>query len=70
MVSVKECGYVQPSQENVNIRLELVGEQAKKFEELKKLRGLKNNCELVRQLIIEAIRRELPSKLKTVAVTE
>ena len=48
-----------PSQEPVNIRLELVGEQAKMFEKLKKIRGLKNSSELVRQLISEAVRREI-----------
>jgi len=50
---------VPPSQDVVNIRLELLGEQAKKFQKLKKFRGLKNSSELVRQLIIEAVRREI-----------
>ena len=48
-----------PSQEVVNIRLELEGEQAKIFKKLKKFRGLKNSSELVRQLISEAVRREI-----------
>jgi len=44
----------------VNIRVELDGELAGMFDELKRLRGLKNNSELVRQLIAEAKKRETP----------
>jgi metal-responsive CopG/Arc/MetJ family transcriptional regulator len=42
----------------VNIRVELDGELAQMFNELKGIRGLKNNSELVRQLITEAKKRE------------
>jgi len=42
----------------IHIRVELEGEQARMFEDLKRLRGLKNNSELVRQLIVEASKRE------------
>ena len=44
----------------VNIRLELSGDEAKRFVALKEKRGLKNNSELVRQLLKEAQERELP----------
>jgi len=44
--------------DRVNIRVELNGELAHMFEKLKRLRGLKNNTELVRQLIVEARGRE------------
>ena len=44
--------------QKVNIRVTLEGELARKFLELKKIRGLLANCELVRQLIVEAKRRE------------
>lgn len=43
---------------HVNIRVELDGELGRMFEQLKRLRGLKNNSELVRQLITEAKKRE------------
>ena len=55
-----------PSQGIVNIRLELEGEQAKMFEKLKKIRGFKNSSELVRQLIVEAVRRDIPMKAAAV----
>lgn len=41
--------------EKINIRIELEGELAKKFENYKRLVGLKNNSEVVRQLTIKAI---------------
>jgi len=50
----------------VNIRLELEGEQAKMWKKLKKIRGLKNSSELVRQLISEAVRREIVTKAAAV----
>jgi len=48
--------------DRVNIRVELNGELAQMFEKLKRLRGLKNNTELVRQLIVEAKGRRLPDE--------
>lgn len=45
-------------EEIVNIRLELSGEDAKRFTALKEKRGLKNNSELVRQILKEAQERE------------
>ena len=44
----------------VNIRLELNGEDAKRFNALKRKRGLKNNSELVRQVLKETEEREIP----------
>lgn len=44
----------------VNIRLELTGQDAEHFIALKNKRGLKNNSEVVRQLLKEAQERELP----------
>lgn len=55
----KKCEKVKKMEEIVNIRLELSGEEAKKFTALKDKRGLKNNSEVVRQLLKEAEEREL-----------
>lgn len=46
------------SSQKVNIRVVLEGELASKFLELKKTRGLLSSCELIRQLIMEAMKRE------------
>jgi len=43
----------------VSIRLDLTDEEAEQFLKLKARRGLKNNSELVRQLIIQAAQEEL-----------
>jgi hypothetical protein len=43
----------------VRIRLDLVGNDATKFEALKAKRGLTQNTQLVRQLLKEAQEREL-----------
>lgn len=48
----------------MNIRLELSGDEARRFNALKGKRGLKNNSELVRQLLKEAEERELEEKMK------
>jgi len=48
----------------VNIRLELQGQEAKRFLALKEKRGLKNNSEVVRQLLKEAQERELTKEAK------
>lgn len=45
----------------VSIRLDLVDDLADQFLSLKKKRGLKNNSEVARQLIVEAAQRELSS---------
>ena len=42
----------------MNIRVVLDGELADEFLFIKKLRGLKNNSEVIRQLVSEAARRE------------
>jgi len=52
---VQECGYLG----KVCIRLDLTDDLADQFLLLKKKRGLKNNSEVVRQLIAEASQREL-----------
>lgn len=44
--------------ESVNIRLELDGDDATKFLNLKRKRGLKNNVELARQVLKEAYDKE------------
>jgi metal-responsive CopG/Arc/MetJ family transcriptional regulator len=44
--------------EKVNIRVELDGDLADQFLSLKQNRGLKNNTEVIRQLILEAIKRD------------
>ena len=44
----------------VSIRLDLIDSKAEQFLELKAKRGLKNNSELVRQLITQAAQKELP----------
>jgi len=41
----------------INIRVELTGEEAQKFLTIKESRGLRNNTEVVRQLILEEIKR-------------
>jgi len=46
----------------VNIRLELKGQEATRFNALKNKRGLKNNSELVRQILKETEERELPEE--------
>ena len=43
----------------VSIRLDLLDDAAEQFLSLKTKRGLKNNSELVRQLIAEAVQKEL-----------
>jgi len=52
---VQEFGYLG----KVSIRLDLTDDLAEKFLSLKKKRGLKNNSEVVRQLIAEAAQRAL-----------
>jgi len=46
------------SEQIVRIRLDLEGEDAKRFLKLKEKRGLKNNSELVRQVLKEAADNE------------
>jgi len=46
------------SEQIVRIRLDLEGEDAKRFLKLKEKRGLKNNSELVRLVLKEAADRE------------
>ena len=46
------------SEQIVRIRLDLEGEDAKRFLKLKEKRGLKNNSELVRQVLKEAADKE------------
>ena len=46
--------------DKVSIRLDLTGNMAERFLELKAKRGLKNSTELMRQLITEAIQKKLP----------
>jgi len=43
--------------DKVNIRVELTGEEAEKFLTIKENRGLRNNTEVVRQLILEETKR-------------
>ena len=43
----------------ISIRLDLADNVAEQFLSLKMKRGLKNNSELVRQLITEAVQKEL-----------
>ena len=45
----------------VSIRLDLEDDLAERFLSLKKKRGLKNNSEVARQLIVEAAQKELQS---------
>mgnify|MGYP002395768491 CR=1 FL=1 len=52
---VSECGCFG----KVSIRLDLTDDAAERFLSLKAKRGLKNNSELVRQLITEAVQKEL-----------
>ena len=52
---VQEC----VSLGKISIRLDLVDDLADQFLSLKKKRGLKNNSEVARQLIVEAAQREL-----------
>jgi len=52
---MQECGYLG----KVSIRLDLTDDLAEKFLSLKKKRGLKNNSEVIRQLIAKATRKEL-----------
>jgi len=42
----------------VNIRLEMIGEEAEKFLRVKKARGVKHNAELIRILLHEAAIKE------------
>lgn len=53
---VQEC----MSLRKVYIRLDLTDEAAEQFLSLKAKRGLKHTSELIRQLITEAVRKELP----------
>jgi hypothetical protein len=46
--------------EKVSIRLELTDKPAEQFLSLKTKRGLTHNSEMIRQLITEAVRKELP----------
>lgn len=46
-------------EDEISIRLDLEGEEAQKFSQLKKCRGLKSNTELVRLLINEAEKKAL-----------
>jgi len=43
--------------DKINIRVELTGEEAEKFQTIKESRGLRNNTEVVRQLILEETKR-------------
>ena len=43
--------------DKINIRVELIGEEAEKFMTIKENRGLRNNTEVVRQLILEETKR-------------
>ena len=43
--------------DKINIRVELKGEEAEKFLTIKENRGLRNNTEVVRQLILEETKR-------------
>lgn len=53
---VQECMNLR----KVYIRLDLTDEAAEQFLSLKAKRGLKHTSELIRQLITEAVRQELP----------
>jgi len=46
-----------PEEEKVTIRIDLTGDLAKHFLYLKKVKGIKNNSELVRLLIADEYRR-------------
>jgi metal-responsive CopG/Arc/MetJ family transcriptional regulator len=43
--------------EKISIRVDLEGDLAKEFEYLKRVKGIKNNSELIRLLIAEEYRR-------------
>jgi len=44
-------------QDKVHVRVELTGEEAQEFLKIKKNRGLRNNTEVIRQLILEEAKR-------------